>query len=52
MKKIIEDGEVPVNNASSGQIAGIGANGPNDVVVKKKPKTFKRFRESIANGPR
>lgn len=42
MKKIIEDGEVPVNNASSGQIAGIGANGLTDVVVKKKFKTLRR----------
>ncbi len=46
---ITEEGEasVPVNNASGGEVAGIGADGITDVAVKKKPPLLARIRKVL-----
>ena len=44
-----EEGEapVPVNSASTGKVAGLGANGDTDVAVKKKPTLLSRLRKVV-----
>ena len=54
MKWLTEDeAAVPVNTASSGKVAGLGANGDTDVLVNKKrirPDLLRRVRLAILAG--